>query len=170
MILHQFLHFQRCAEVCRLRLCVLTCLITMALMPVSHVVRADEVDEADAKVAAERFLTVLVKNPRFGTAFDRVYGFCIDRGSIATLKESLRAAGNLPDEFAPPEGTITSDMVTLELPATVDAGAACLLFGMIELRHSEAHAASRVLQQAAELRPKDPVAHWYLAKSLAMGQ
>jgi tetratricopeptide (TPR) repeat protein len=149
---------------------VLACLITLALMPVSHVLRADEVDEADAKVAAERFLTVLVKNPRFGTAFDRVYGFCIDRGSIATLKESLRTAANLPDEFAPPEGTITSDMVTLELPATVDAGAACLLFGMIELRHSEADTASRVLKQAAELRPKDPVAYWYLAKALALGQ
>ena len=142
----------------------------MVAMPVSNAVRADEVDEADAKVAAERFLTVLVKNPRFGTAFDRVYGFCIDRGSIATLKESLRVAANLPVEFAPAEGTITSDMVTLELPATVDAGAACLLFGMIELRHSEADTASRVLRQAAELRPKDPVAHWYLAEALALGQ
>ena len=170
MILHQLLHFQRCAEVCRLLRCVLTCLITMALMPVSHVVRADEVDEASAKVAAERFLTVLVKNPRFGTAFDRVYGFCIDRGSIATLKESLRSAAKLPEEFAPAEGTITSDMVTLELPAEVDAGAACLLYGMIELRHSEADTANRVLKQAAELRPKDPVAHWYLAKALALGQ
>ena len=170
MSLHHLVHFQRCAEVCRLLRCVLTCLITMALMPGSHVVRADEVDEADAKVAAERFLTVLVKNPRFGTAFDRVYGFCIDRGSIATLKESLRSAAKLPEEFAPAEGTITSDMVTLELPAAVDAGAACLLFGMIELRHSEADAATRVLKQAAELRPKDPVAHWYLAKALALGQ
>ncbi len=155
---------------CRLLLCVLTCLITMASMPVSQAVRADEVDEADAKVAAERFLTVLVKNPRFGTAFDRVYGFGIDRGSIATLKESLRSAAKLPEEFAPAKGTITSDMVTLELPANVDPGAACLLFGMIELRHSEADTASRVLRQAAELRPKDPVAHWYLAKALALGQ
>ena len=197
MILPNLVRFQRCSEVCRpdraqrvpaigseagthvvrsglqryrLLLLVLACLITMALMPVSHVVRADEVDEADARVAAERFLTVLVKNPRFGTAFDRVYGFCIDRGSIATLKESLRAAANLPDEFAAPEGTITSDMVTLELPASVDAGAACLLFGMIELRHSEVDAASRILKQAAELRPKDPVAHWYLASALAIGQ
>ena len=153
----------------RLLLCVFTLLITLASMPVSHAVRADEVDEADAKVAAERFLTVLVKNPRFGTAFDRVYGFCIDRGSIATLKESLRAAANLPVELAPADGTITREMVTLELPATVDPGAACLLFGMIELRHSEADSASRVLKQAAELRPKDPVAHWYLAKALALG-
>jgi tetratricopeptide (TPR) repeat protein len=153
-----------------LLLCVLTCLISMASMPLSHAVGADEVDEADAKVAAERFLTVLVKNPRFGTAFDRVYGFCIDRGSIATLKELLRSAAKLPEEFAPAAGTITSDMVTLELPANVDPGAACLLFGMIELRHSEADAASRVLKQAAELRPKDPVAHWYLAKALALGQ
>ncbi len=158
---------ERC---CRVLLCLLTCLIVMALMPVGHVVRADEVDEADAKVAAERFLTVLVKNPRFGTAFDRVYGFCIDRGSIAMLKESLRSAAKLPEEFAPAEGTITSDMVTLELPTNVDAGAACLLFGMIELRHSEADTASRVLKQAAELRSKDPVAHWYLAKALALGQ
>jgi tetratricopeptide (TPR) repeat protein len=149
---------------------VLACLITTALMPVCHAVQPDEVDEADARVAAERFLTILVKNPRFGTAFDRVYGFCIDRGSIAKLKESLRAAANLPVEFAPAEGTITSDMVTLELPETLDAGAACLLFGMIELRHSEADTSSRVLKQAAELRPKDPVAHWYLAKAMALGQ
>ncbi len=196
MLLH-LVRIQRCSEVCRpdraqrvpaigseagthvvrsglqryrLLLFVLACLITMASMPLSHAVRADEVDEADAKVAAERFLTVLVKNPRFGTAFDRVYGFCIDRGSIATLKESLRSAAKLPEEFAPAAGAITSDMVTLELPAAVDAGAACLLFGMIELRHSEAGTASRVLRQAVDLRPKDPVAHWYLAKSLALGQ
>ncbi|MFO1000553.1 MAG: tetratricopeptide repeat protein [Planctomycetaceae bacterium] len=151
-------------------MCLLLCLLVSSGVCGSHSIEADEVDEADARIAAERFLTVLVKNPRFGTAFDRVYGFCIDRGSIATLKESLRAAANLPVEFAPAEGTITSDMVTLELPTTVDAGAACLLFGMIELRHSEADAASRVLRQAAELRPKDPVAHWYLAKALELGQ
>lgn len=139
-------------------------------MSVGHAVRADEVEEADAKIAAERFLAVLVKNPRYGTAFDRVYGFCIDRGSIATLRESLRQAAKLPEDFAPATGTITSDMVTLDLPVNVDPGAACLLFGMIELRHSEADTASRVLKQAAELRPRDHVAHWYLAKALALGQ
>ena len=46
---------------------------------IGSVTDADESDEVDARNGAQRFLTVLLANPRYGTAFDRVYGFHIDR-------------------------------------------------------------------------------------------
>jgi len=136
----------------------------------SQSVAANEQDESEARTGAERFLKVLLANPRFGTAFDRVYGFHVDRGSIAAFQESLRVAAKLPAELAPAAGTITADMVSIALPASIDPGAASMLFGMIQLRHSEATASIIALQQTIGLRPKDPVAHWYLARAFLLAQ
>src|SRR4051794_4016259 len=41
-------------------------------------------DAAEAK-AMERFLTLLEKNPRRGTALDRVYGYHVERGTLDGL-------------------------------------------------------------------------------------
>jgi len=41
----------------------------------------ESVEEAQQRVAMERFLGVLEKNPRRGTALDRVYGYHIERGT-----------------------------------------------------------------------------------------
>src|SRR5687768_3441399 len=54
---------------------------------------ADEVN-ADQNRVASQFLKVLLANPRFGTSFDRVREFHVDRGSIREFEESLcRTAG-----------------------------------------------------------------------------
>lgn len=137
---------------------------------IGSVTDADESDEVDARNGAQRFLTVLLANPRYGTAFDRVYGFHIDRGSIAAFRESLRVIARLSDKFAPDAGTTTSEMIALELPANTDPGAACLLFGLIELRHSESASAIIALQQAVQFRPGDAMSHWTLAKAFIMAQ
>ena len=147
---------------------VLVAMIVAAFF--GSVTDADESDEVDARNGAQRFLTVLLANPRYGTAFDRVYGFHIDRGSIAAFRESLRVIARLSDEFAPDAGTTTSEMIALELPANTDPGAACLLFGLIELRHSESASAIIALQHAVQFRPGDAMSHWTLAKAFIMAQ
>jgi predicted Zn-dependent protease len=128
----------------------------------------DEPDENTEKLTAERFLKVLIGNPRFGTAFDRVYEFHMDRGSIPALKESLRVAAKLPAEPAAEADSATSDMVAITLPPVIDSGTASLLFGMIQLKHSEAASAIAALRQAAQQRSKDATAHWYLARAFLL--
>ena len=47
-------------------------------------------DEAKEKSVADRFVTVLEKNPRRGTALDKVYGFHVERGSLDGLIKNYR--------------------------------------------------------------------------------
>ena len=96
-------------------------------------VNADEHDEEKARTTTERFLKVLLANPRYGTAFDRVYGFHMDRGSIRTLQTSLQKAAKLPlDPDADLAGT--ADETAIALPEDADPANASLLLGLIELK------------------------------------
>src|SRR5262245_29974610 len=47
-------------------------------------------DEEREKQVAERFLSVLEKNPRRGTALDRVYGYHVERGTLENLLKTYR--------------------------------------------------------------------------------
>ncbi|MFN9719290.1 MAG: tetratricopeptide repeat protein, partial [Planctomycetota bacterium] len=131
---------------------------------------ADEQTEDEAKIATGRFVQVLLRNPRPGTAFDKVYSFHIDRGSIVAFRENLRVAANLPDSMAPQSGEITDDMVVVDIPANADPAACCMILGLIDLKHSESDSALAALQQAIVLRPKDPIAHWMLARAFNAAQ
>src|SRR5579875_2355700 len=42
----------------------------------------------------KRFLTVLEKNPRRGTALDRIYGYHVERGSLDQLIRTYRERAN----------------------------------------------------------------------------
>jgi tetratricopeptide (TPR) repeat protein len=128
-------------------------------------------DERDSEtLAAQRFLQVLLRNPRPGTAFERVYSYHLDRGSIAAFRETLRAAAKLPNDAATEAGNPTAPPVALTLPNSVDSSAACLLVGLIDLRHAESESAVQALQQAATLRPDDAISHWSLARAYAGAQ
>ena len=130
-------------------------------------VNADEHDEEKARTTTERFLKVLLANPRYGTAFDRVYGFHMDRGSIRTLQTSLQKAAKLPlDPDADFAGT--ADETTIALPEDADPANASLLLGLIELKHSESDAAIVALQNAAALDTDNAIAHWSLARAFSM--
>ncbi len=130
-------------------------------------VNADENDEAKARTTTERFLKVLLANPRYGTAFDRVYSFHMDRGSIRTLQTSLQKAAKLPlDPDADLAGT--ADETAIAMPEHADPENASLLLGLIELKHSESDAAISALQNAASLSPRNAMAHWSLARAFSM--
>src|SRR4051812_28035806 len=49
-------------------------------------------DEEAARLqkVADRFVTVLEKNPRRGTALDKVYGFHVENGSLEPFVQSYR--------------------------------------------------------------------------------
>ena len=47
-------------------------------------------EEARERRAMERFLSLLEKNPRRGTALDRVYGYHVERGTLDDLIKSYR--------------------------------------------------------------------------------
>ena len=111
--------------------------------------------DADAELAAdaarqvqiaERFLSILEKNPRRGTALDRVYGHHVEFGTLDKFLDGLQQR--------------------VETDAT--DGAAWMLLGLIEsLRGEDAHAVD-ALTQAEQQRPDDPLASYYLGQSLLL--
>ncbi|MCA9010598.1 MAG: tetratricopeptide repeat protein, partial [Planctomycetaceae bacterium] len=104
---------------------------------------ASETDAAQIK-AAERFLTVLEKNPRRGTALDRVYGHHVEFGSLDTFVAGLkdRTAANAKD------------------------GTSWMLIGLIESQRGQDGNAVDAFRLAETHRPTDALASYYLAQSL----
>ncbi|MEZ6061325.1 MAG: tetratricopeptide repeat protein [Planctomycetaceae bacterium] len=97
----------------------------------------------DAKLT-ERYLSLLKKNPRKGTAFDKVYAFYSEQRTL--------------DDFV----TSLADAVV----ADAADGSNAMILGLVEARrgnHAEASAAFAVAEKA---RPEDPVACWLHAESL----
>ncbi len=114
-------------------------------------VEANELSEEEARQikTTERFLDVLMKNPRYGTALDRVYGHHVEFGTL--------------DKF----------LLTLKDRASseTDAGPIWMLLGLIESQRGNDAAAVESLQQAYQLRPNDAIASYYLGQAqLRIGQ
>ncbi len=103
---------------------------------VANAVEADEV--------AERYLTLLRRNPRFGTAFDRLVEFHLASGTMPELLARLQS----------------------ELESSPEGNTA-LLIGMLHSRRGDEQAAIAALQKAEELLPKQSLASFYLGRSLA---
>jgi len=56
---------------------------------------------ARQKQIADRFLAVLERNPRRGTALDKTYGFHVENGTLESFLNELRArAGSSPGDGA----------------------------------------------------------------------
>src|SRR5690349_2186077 len=71
-------------------------LVTIPALPArSQVAPRDEspeaADEARERKVMERFLAVLEKTPRRGTALDRVYGYHVERGSLDAFVKTYQA-------------------------------------------------------------------------------
>src|SRR5690348_4604827 len=102
-------------------------------------------DERDRKVM-ERFLDLLEKNPRRGTALDRVYGYHVERGTLdAFLKTYQDRTAKDPRD-----------------------GAAWLLLGLLEAQRGRDAAAVTALRQAEATRPDDPLPPYYLGQALVL--
>lgn len=127
------------------------------------------VDE-QAAANTEKLLIVLVRNPRFGTTFDRVYGWHADRGLVTEFHRQLLlhagkdvagstgiAAGTSPDSPAAAE--------SLKIPGSCLPESALMLAAMLDLRHSEATSAATLLNEVILKRPQDATVHWYLGRA-----
>ncbi len=114
--------------------------------PLAYVVCRLAIDESDedqqARETYEKFLAVLKKNPRPGTALDKVIEYHTDNGTVDELIQQLRedAAANT-----------TSWMI----------------IGLLE-SHRQNHAeAVPAFEQAEAKRPDDALPSWMLGRSLA---
>ncbi len=102
--------------------------------------------EAEARKTAERFLIVLERNPRRGTALDKVVDFHLDHESLDELITRLREKAEAT-EFE-------------------DAGRAWLVVGLIEASQGDAESAQVALERAEELLSKSAVASFVLGQNL----
>jgi tetratricopeptide (TPR) repeat protein len=105
-----------------------------------------DAEEAKQAAIAQRFASILEKNPRRGTAFDRVYGFHVEFGSLDKYVAELR-------ERAGEEG---------------NKGAASMILGLIEAHRGADANAVDAFRAAESQRPDDPLPAYYLGQSLLL--
>ena len=124
------------------------CCVVGALMA-CHL-KAQEVDpeEAKEKSVADRFVTVLEKNPRRGTALDKVYGFHVERGSLDPLIKTYR------DKTQTAKGA--------------EAGVAWMIVGLLESLRGQDAVAVDAFEHAEQLAKDNYLASYYLGQSLVL--
>ena len=105
-------------------------------------------DEAKEKSVADRFVTVLEKNPRRGTALDKVYGFHVERGSLDGLIKNYR------DKTQTAKGA--------------DAGTAWMIVGLLESLRGQDAVAVDAFEHAEQLVKDNYLASYYLGQSLVL--
>ncbi len=103
-------------------------------------------EEARERRAMERFLALLEKNPRRGTALDRVYGYHVERGTLDERIKSYR-------------DRLTKDGKD---------GTAALILGLLEFQRGQDAAAVTALRQAEAVRVEDPLPPYYLGQALVL--
>ncbi|HEV7223201.1 MAG TPA: tetratricopeptide repeat protein, partial [Pirellulales bacterium] len=106
----------------------------------------DDADEVRERQIIERFLAVLEKNPRRGTALDRIYGYYVERGALDKLVETYRGrtANNAND------------------------GASWMILGLVESQRGRDADAVAAFQQAEQAAAKNYLAPYYLGQSLVL--
>ena len=133
---------------CR-NLFILACCLTVEIVGTCST-RAQEIDpdEAKEKSVIDRFVVVLEKNPRRGTALDKVYGFHVERGSLETLIKGYR------EKAAHAKGA--------------EAGAAWMTIGLFESLRGQDALAVTAFEQAEHLANANYLASYYLGQSLVL--
>ncbi len=91
---------------------------------------------------AKRFLTVLRRSPRLGTALDKVYGYHVGLGTLDAFAESLEK-----------EAKEKNDGVTWTI------------LGMVQLQRGQDALAADALKKAEELAPDAPLVSFYLGRA-----
>lgn len=111
---------------------------------VAESAETESTEEQQARLANQRFLTLLKKQPRPGTALDRVYAFHTDRGTLEPFLSEQR----------------------LLMAAGDDEGVASLIVGLIETKEGNHTAAEKAFELAEQRRPQDATACWMRGRSL----
>ncbi|MBX6312290.1 MAG: tetratricopeptide repeat protein [Isosphaeraceae bacterium] len=98
------------------------------------------------RLIMERFLALLEKSPRRGTALDRVYGYHVERGTLDAFIKTYQ------DRVAqdPKDGT------------------AWMILGLVESHRGRDAAAVAALRKAEQIRPDDPLPSYYLGQALVL--
>ena len=107
---------------------------------------AQTADDARDRASMERFLAILEKAPRRGTALDRVYGYHVERGSLDAFVKTYQ------DRVA----------------AAPRDGNGWLLLGLIEAQRGRDAAAVEAFRRAEEARDDDPLPCVYLGQTLVL--
>ena len=109
---------------------------------------AAEIDAESARQQqiVDRFLTVLERNPRRGTALDRIYGFHVENGTLETFAQSLRE----------------------RTAKTPDDGVGWMILGLVESQRGRDAAAVEAFTKAKQLRATDAMSAFYLGQSLVL--
>lgn len=107
----------------------------------------DDVSAEDAREQRimERFLSILEKNPRQGTALDRIYGYHVERGTLDAFVQELQDRANEDND-----------------------GTAWMVLGLFELQRGQDAAAVKAFQKAEETRNDDPLASYYYGRALVL--
>jgi tetratricopeptide (TPR) repeat protein len=130
------------------------CLLLVILSNLSGASRLLAVDYGDSSTGddarqaeiAERFTSILEKNPRRGTALDRVYGHQVEFGTLDKFLEELR----------------------VRIKHNPNDGTAWMLLGLFESERGEDAKAVEAFRGAAQNRPSDALASYYLGQSLLL--
>ncbi len=132
-----------------LYLSIVACVLFTGVVGIApgQAVIAQESSSAEQKQIAERFLAVLVRRPRPGTALDRVYGYHIQAGSLDEFINELRSKAAAGGD---------------------DAGAYHTLIGLLQMQRGSDAAAVAALQAAEPLVPDDAMVSYYLGKALLL--
>jgi tetratricopeptide (TPR) repeat protein len=125
------------------------CLVVVCQVDMARCGRSsaqDETSEQDKNqiATAAKFLKILEKNPRQGTALDRVYSHAVEFGTL---------------------GALVQDYQTRVLNSPGD-GDAWMLLGLLQMQRGEDADAAQAFQKATELRSQDPMAAFYLGQAL----
>ena len=108
--------------------------------------KAEESDEDKReRLSAERFLDLLKKKPRLGTALDKVYGYHVSRGSLDALTGDIEAQAEKEKN-----------------------GNLWLVVGLFAMQRGQDSQATIALEKAELLNPKDPLVSYDLGKSLVL--
>ncbi len=122
-------------------------LVALLVLAAGQAARAqDDADEARERQIIERFMTVLEKNPRRGTALDRIYGYHVERGTLDKLAKTYQ------------ERTAQD----------ADDGASWMIVGLLESQRGHDAAAVAAFQQAERTDAKNYLASYYLGQSLVL--
>ncbi len=117
--------------------------------PTGNAARDETGSDEDAREAAvvARFVAVLEKNPRRGTALDKVYAFQVEHGSLDKFIQTYR------EKAASTEGPSPS---------------AAMIVGLLESLRGEEAAAAKAFENAERLAPENSLASYYLGQTLVL--
>ncbi|MCI0457302.1 MAG: tetratricopeptide repeat protein, partial [Gemmataceae bacterium] len=116
------------------------------ISPAAQVPEALTPEEQRERLVIERFVTVLEKNPRRGTALDRIYGYHIERG---TLEELLQ-------------------QYTARTQKDATDGTAWMILGLLESQRGKDAKAVTAFRQAETHLPQNALPSYYLGQSLVL--